>query len=446
MAWQGVVTNQGAALLAQYATGEHTLTIDGATVGSGITEMANLRIATALAHQEDTASILSKDAITDGTVYNVQVHACTAGRYQAHEVGLWAHLDNGQSVLLALHQDADGGIDVPQASVNPNFSFLLRISIAISNDGTVTVNVDTTAFITNGYLEDRLGQVREEMDEELARKQGTLTFDSTPTSGSTNPVTSGGVYEKIGLVGNTPLQTQINTLNSARAYKIVTTSSDDTWASLYSRMSSLPTNETATIYFDPVPLSVITSGKYSAAGFGTVLKISSAHYRYQLQVGTSNQILIQQNSATSSNVGSITITEIAGPISALERGIGIRTNGDTHIAISAGEFVFVQNHDTLSTGLYTAKSNIAADAALSTSNLTAVPNGGGLNMLNSKLGNNLVKIGALGSVSSENKHMLIDFTDSSGNLYHLQIYFDPSFSKCMTLYAKDYSPIWSINR
>ena len=31
----------------------------------------------------------------------------------------------------------------------------------------------------------------------IAAKQDKLTFDSTPTSGSTNPVTSGGVYDAI---------------------------------------------------------------------------------------------------------------------------------------------------------------------------------------------------------------------------------------------------------
>ena len=41
--------------------------------------------------------------------------------------------------------------------------------------------------ITNAYNKD-------EMDELLNGKQGKLTFDSTPTSSSTNPVTSGGVY------------------------------------------------------------------------------------------------------------------------------------------------------------------------------------------------------------------------------------------------------------
>lgn len=34
----------------------------------------------------------------------------------------------------------------------------------------------------------------DEMDTALAGKQDKLTFDTSPTSGSTNPVTSGGVY------------------------------------------------------------------------------------------------------------------------------------------------------------------------------------------------------------------------------------------------------------
>ena len=33
---------------------------------------------------------------------------------------------------------------------------------------------------------------------EVNQKQDKLTFDSTPTSGSTNPVTSGGVYDALG--------------------------------------------------------------------------------------------------------------------------------------------------------------------------------------------------------------------------------------------------------
>ena len=41
----------------------------------------------------------------------------------------------------------------------------------------------------------------EETERALAGKQPMLTFDSTPTVNSTNPVTSGGVYQAIGNIG-----------------------------------------------------------------------------------------------------------------------------------------------------------------------------------------------------------------------------------------------------
>lgn len=71
-------------------------------------------------------------------------------------------------------------------------------------------------------------------------------------------------------------------------------------------------------------------------------------------------------------------------IAALQDGLAIVANGNTHAAIAAGQFVFVKNHDTLATGLYTANSAIAANATLTSSNLTADPSGG-LNVLNSNL-------------------------------------------------------------
>ena len=56
--------------------------------------------------------------------------------------------------------------------------------------------------------------------------------------------------------------------------------------------------------------------------------------------------------------------------------LAIVANGNTHIAITAEQYVYVKNHGTLAEGLYKAKSNISANATLSTSNLTAVSNGG----------------------------------------------------------------------
>lgn len=69
-----------------------------------------------------------------------------------------------------------------------------------------------------------------------------------------------------------------------------------------------------------------------------------------------------------------------GSITALGSAIAIMSDNNTHAAITSGQYVFVRNHGTLAEGLYQASANIAQNAALSTSNLTAV-SGGGLNAI-----------------------------------------------------------------
>lgn len=64
--------------------------------------------------------------------------------------------------------------------------------------------------------------------------------------------------------------------------------------------------------------------------------------------------------------------------------IAIVAYGNTHPAISSGQFVYVKNHSSLTDGLYRAKAAIATNGALSTSNLTA-DGSGGLNALNADI-------------------------------------------------------------
>ena len=73
-------------------------------------------------------------------------------------------------------------------------------------------------------------------------------------------------------------------------------------------------------------------------------------------------------------------TKINAAIEGIEDAIAIVSNNNTHPAISSGQFVYVRGHGTLSEGLYVATSNIAANAALSSSNLSA-DGSGGLNAL-----------------------------------------------------------------
>lgn len=90
------------------------------------------------------------------------------------------------------------------------------------------------------------------------------------------------------------------------------------------------------------------------------------------------------------NSNSDKIDAYAGAVNAgldgLRDGLGILADGNTHAAITSGQFVYVKNHQTLPQGLYQATTNIAANGTLSTSNLTADPKGG-LNTLNEQIGN-----------------------------------------------------------
>lgn len=154
MAWIGVVTNAGRALLDSYAGGGHTLTLLGVTVGSGTVAEANLRIQTALTSEKDDGSIISVEEVTGGTKYKLQVGPASAsvGSYTAHQIGIWAKLDNGARTLLLLAQDAETGVGVPLASVSPNFAFGLYAFLAVDNTSTLVVNIDQSAYVTVGTL------------------------------------------------------------------------------------------------------------------------------------------------------------------------------------------------------------------------------------------------------------------------------------------------------
>ena len=78
--------------------------------------------------------------------------------------------------------------------------------------------------------------------------------------------------------------------------------------------------------------------------------------------------------------------KIDSAVGGVQDALAIVCNGNTHGAITSGQYVYVRAHDTLQEGLYTANSNIAANATLSSSNLTA-NSSGGLNALNEHIAN-----------------------------------------------------------
>lgn len=60
-------------------------------------------------------------------------------------------------------------------------------------------NIDTMLSKTKGYVDSEISKVNNELDD----KQDKLTFDTTPTTNSNNPVTSGGLYSALALKQDT---------------------------------------------------------------------------------------------------------------------------------------------------------------------------------------------------------------------------------------------------
>lgn len=78
------------------------------------------------------------------------------------------------------------------------------------------------------------------------------------------------------------------------------------------------------------------------------------------------------------------LTNHTNALTDIERGVAILANGNSHAAITQGQFVFIRNHTTLPEGIYRATANIAANGTLTTSNVT-LDSAGGLNTLENEI-------------------------------------------------------------
>lgn len=146
--WNGVVTNVGLNLLEQWASGGDVLTIEKATAGSGLVAQTNLRSSTYVQGEVGNAAIVASTPVTGGTQYRVQIQPAQNASYVLHQVGIWAHLgNNGASTLIALYQEEDG-IIVPLQADQPGFLFTMYAIVTMSNTGEMTVNFDTSAYMT----------------------------------------------------------------------------------------------------------------------------------------------------------------------------------------------------------------------------------------------------------------------------------------------------------
>ena len=151
--WVGVITDAGNALLARYMTDHLPMTIDQVLYGTGLTPQIDMRRATALVSEAGSGSIEAAEAITNGTRFRIRFGAAEEYTLMT-EVGLYGYLGNDSSnkTMIALFQN-EHGKEIPAASTYADFSYLLVDTLAISNDGNLTVVLDPAALVSRRMLE-----------------------------------------------------------------------------------------------------------------------------------------------------------------------------------------------------------------------------------------------------------------------------------------------------
>ena len=146
-----VLTNSGLNLMAQWVDGA-VLTIDKATAGEGTVNEAYLMGQTQLVAEKKQLSIVRQDRVANGVRIQMQ---CTnegvAEEFTINQIGVWAHLDDGASVLLSIYQDGTGVL-VPTNAEMPEYVCTFYAVLQVSNTGTLQVTIDASAVVTQGQL------------------------------------------------------------------------------------------------------------------------------------------------------------------------------------------------------------------------------------------------------------------------------------------------------
>lgn len=143
--WTGVITNAGSLLLSEWVN-EKTLTITSAQAGTGTVPTVALMGQTALVNPKQTAAIAGGGEIEGGKRVNLQVTAAET-EYTLNQFGLYAKVDGGSPVLLAIYQNEEG-VPIPALSDTPDFLYTFMAAIAVSNQGTWEVTISAYASLT----------------------------------------------------------------------------------------------------------------------------------------------------------------------------------------------------------------------------------------------------------------------------------------------------------
>ena len=176
----GAVTDIGRTVLAKAAGGK-TLVIDGAQSGTGTVAETELKTRTSLAGTTHVLGVINYEVKEDGVCFTVQITSPGDG-YTAKQIGLFGHVDNEDSCLLAIYQD-ETGITIPDNEQMPDFLYLFYAQIQMNNSGSISITLDPSVLVSQQQLYEELnnrmpGIIYDWLDEHVMQETGYVIDDS----------------------------------------------------------------------------------------------------------------------------------------------------------------------------------------------------------------------------------------------------------------------------
>ena len=203
-----VITTQGLNLQAKLIAGT-TLNITKAQAGAGSVSVSDLPTQTAVTNPMQTLNLRPSSLPTPGTaavpVY-LENNSLSSG-YTAMQIGIFAQdPDDGEILYFIAQADAGTGTEIPSASEMPGFTAEWTFYFAYGQASTVNVTVDPANTVSQAQATTMINQAVSSINTSqitagvlpVARGgTGVSELSTAPTSGSSAPITSGGVYTAI---------------------------------------------------------------------------------------------------------------------------------------------------------------------------------------------------------------------------------------------------------
>lgn len=205
-----VITESGLDLLAKLVSGT-SLTITEAQTGSGRVSPSALPSQTAVTSPVQTLTIRSLTTPEAGTAaltcYITNDNVSTS--YTVSQVGIYAQdPDDGEILFFIVQSESGTGTIVPSNTEMPGYSAEWTFYFSYGQADTVNVTVNPTNTVSQAQAQEMITQAIGSAS--LGASQitsgilpverggtGSGTADTAPTSGSSNMVTSGGVYTAV---------------------------------------------------------------------------------------------------------------------------------------------------------------------------------------------------------------------------------------------------------